>query len=276
METYYVYLYTSRVMLYLNSALNPILYNLISSKFRSAFVQILCCRNLSTGNRMLIRQNTFNTTTTTISLAGYSSLNGFLNNNLTGNSTDLINTFNKSSRNSINCFLKQSYSVDTNLRQLDFKNKGRQASLQFTSTSAANDDLFDRDENGNKIDFKSLNAKKLFKQASVAESDYEDQVDPVRSDNEPNPKAETSNKKQLYTVSNNSNVELKVANLQKDLNLAETSLDGSKKDDKKLSFKKLFHIKSKDDKLKESIIEEDSTKIVQKCKNNKSSKESNV
>ncbi|KAH8346716.1 hypothetical protein KR084_008529 [Drosophila pseudotakahashii] len=38
---YYNLLYFSRFMLYLNSAMNPILYNLMSSKFRSGFWRLL-------------------------------------------------------------------------------------------------------------------------------------------------------------------------------------------------------------------------------------------
>lgn len=40
---YYVILYASRVMVYLNSAVNPILYNLMSSKFRRGFCKL--CRS---------------------------------------------------------------------------------------------------------------------------------------------------------------------------------------------------------------------------------------
>lgn len=47
LEGYYNILYFCRIMLYLNSALNPILYNLMSSKFRSGFWRLLlsCCRS---------------------------------------------------------------------------------------------------------------------------------------------------------------------------------------------------------------------------------------
>lgn len=38
MERYYNILYFCRIMVYLNSAINPILYNLMSSKFRTGFV----------------------------------------------------------------------------------------------------------------------------------------------------------------------------------------------------------------------------------------------
>lgn len=43
LESYYNVLYFSRIMLYLNSAINPILYNLMSSKFRSGFKRVYCC-----------------------------------------------------------------------------------------------------------------------------------------------------------------------------------------------------------------------------------------
>lgn len=41
MDTYYILLFVSRILLYVNSSANPILYNLISSKFRSAFIKVL-------------------------------------------------------------------------------------------------------------------------------------------------------------------------------------------------------------------------------------------
>ncbi|KAF9809608.1 hypothetical protein SFRURICE_007563 [Spodoptera frugiperda] len=60
---------TIMVMLYLNSAINPILYNLMSSKFREGFVKLLrinklmrCSRNL---RETMQRRDTFNTTTST-------------------------------------------------------------------------------------------------------------------------------------------------------------------------------------------------------------------
>nr|AZL90164.1 ecdysis triggering hormone receptor [Panonychus citri] len=63
MEMYYTTLYFCRIMLYLNSALNPILYNLISSKFRDAFLAAVCCQKTK---RLLLRQNTFNTTSSSM------------------------------------------------------------------------------------------------------------------------------------------------------------------------------------------------------------------
>lgn len=68
-DGYYILLYFCRVMLYLNSAINPILYNLMSSKFREGFVKLLrinklmrCGRNLRANMQ---RRDTFNTTTST-------------------------------------------------------------------------------------------------------------------------------------------------------------------------------------------------------------------
>ena len=63
MESYYTILYACRIMLYLNSAVNPVLYNLISSKFRDAFMTVLCCKR---SNRLLLRQSTFNTTSSSL------------------------------------------------------------------------------------------------------------------------------------------------------------------------------------------------------------------
>lgn len=42
-ESYYNALYFCRIMLYLNSAINPILYNLMSSKFRKGFKKLFYC-----------------------------------------------------------------------------------------------------------------------------------------------------------------------------------------------------------------------------------------
>lgn len=60
MEAYYTILYACRIMLYLNSAINPILYNLISSKFRDAFVTALRCQRSTA--RPLLRHSTYNAT----------------------------------------------------------------------------------------------------------------------------------------------------------------------------------------------------------------------
>lgn len=41
MDTYYILLFICRILLYVNSSINPLLYNLISCKFRAAFCRIL-------------------------------------------------------------------------------------------------------------------------------------------------------------------------------------------------------------------------------------------
>lgn len=62
LEGYYNVLYFCRIMLYLNSALNPILYNLMSSKFRSGFWRLIlscCCSHKHKRHRGLChRRNT--------------------------------------------------------------------------------------------------------------------------------------------------------------------------------------------------------------------------
>ncbi|XP_058062392.1 thyrotropin-releasing hormone receptor-like [Anopheles bellator] len=68
-ERYYVLLYFSRIMLYLNSAVNPILYNLMSSKFRKGFLKLCTCVHWSrrgyAARKGRNRSATFTTTTTT-------------------------------------------------------------------------------------------------------------------------------------------------------------------------------------------------------------------
>ena len=84
METYYHALNFCRVMLYLNSAINPILYNVMSSKFRTAFLKALGLTWAAGGPlrrrkrllRHLSRQSTFNTTTTLTATSGSASGSG--------------------------------------------------------------------------------------------------------------------------------------------------------------------------------------------------------
>ncbi|XP_017485381.1 PREDICTED: thyrotropin-releasing hormone receptor-like [Rhagoletis zephyria] len=64
-DGYYGILYFCRIMLYLNSALNPILYNLMSSKFRTGFWRLIisCCGGST--DRVIGRGNKGATTTAT-------------------------------------------------------------------------------------------------------------------------------------------------------------------------------------------------------------------
>jgi hypothetical protein len=57
-EGYYNILYFCRIMLYLNSAINPILYNLMSSKFRNGFKRVC---GLGRKNPVLLRRGTTST-----------------------------------------------------------------------------------------------------------------------------------------------------------------------------------------------------------------------
>lgn len=68
-DTYYSTLYFCRIMWYLNSAINPILYNLMSSKFRRGFLKICVCKRTKEKMRIV----TFNTITTNSSYMAASS-----------------------------------------------------------------------------------------------------------------------------------------------------------------------------------------------------------
>lgn len=71
-NTYYALLYFCRIMWYLNSAVNPILYNLMSSKFRKGFFK-LCCFVRGRGTRKLPLIPRTGTQTTSSYLANSSS-----------------------------------------------------------------------------------------------------------------------------------------------------------------------------------------------------------
>lgn len=67
-ERYYNLLYFSRIMLYLNSAINPILYNLMSTKFRKGFLKLcICCKPFAQTFQFRHRTTTLNNTNTTSS-----------------------------------------------------------------------------------------------------------------------------------------------------------------------------------------------------------------
>ena len=59
-ETYYILVYFSRVMFYINSAINPILYNIMSSKFREGFRRVFYCVNWPLTPRRLRLSTTSN------------------------------------------------------------------------------------------------------------------------------------------------------------------------------------------------------------------------
>lgn len=67
-NTYYFILYFCRILLYLNSAMNPILYNLMSTKFRDGFIRMLGLKSLIKGHTLPgARKGTFHTTSTNLS-----------------------------------------------------------------------------------------------------------------------------------------------------------------------------------------------------------------
>lgn len=70
-ENYLIVLFVCRMMLYLNSAINPILYNLMSSKFRDGFMRLCGVRRRDAFfRRRFTRSSTLNTTTTSMTFAG--------------------------------------------------------------------------------------------------------------------------------------------------------------------------------------------------------------
>ncbi|XP_058125854.1 growth hormone secretagogue receptor type 1-like [Anopheles ziemanni] len=79
-ERYYNLLYFSRIMLYLNSAVNPILYNLMSSKFRKGFLRLCSCADWTGGSHRRrkgrTRSTTLTTTTTTTTTTTSSTFGG--------------------------------------------------------------------------------------------------------------------------------------------------------------------------------------------------------
>lgn len=67
-ESFYNILYFSRIMFHINSAINPILYNIMSSKFRGGFLKLCGMKTLRKkykDRKEINRKNTFNTTSST-------------------------------------------------------------------------------------------------------------------------------------------------------------------------------------------------------------------
>lgn len=70
LENYYNLLYFSRIMFHINSAINPILYNIMSSKFRGGFFKLFGLKNVlrkRKGKTNIGRKNTNSSTTHTSS-----------------------------------------------------------------------------------------------------------------------------------------------------------------------------------------------------------------
>lgn len=75
-DRYYCMLYFCRIMLYINSAINPILYNLMSSKFRDGFLKLIGCNSMVKNVKWSegIRKSTFNTNSTNLSSSNQQSI----------------------------------------------------------------------------------------------------------------------------------------------------------------------------------------------------------
>lgn len=75
-ERYYCLLYFCRIMHYINSAINPIFYNLMSSKFREGFLKLIRCKSMVRNVKWSdgIRKGTFNTTSTNLSSSNQQSI----------------------------------------------------------------------------------------------------------------------------------------------------------------------------------------------------------
>ncbi|XP_030763901.1 thyrotropin-releasing hormone receptor [Sitophilus oryzae] len=76
LETYYNILYFSRIMFHINSAVNPILYNIMSSKFRGGFLKLCGYKQLRRRLRKteIIRKSTTSSTTPSSQQTSESSL----------------------------------------------------------------------------------------------------------------------------------------------------------------------------------------------------------
>lgn len=80
LENYYNLLYFSRIMFYINSAINPILYNIMSSKFRGGFFKLCGLKNMlkkRKGKTNIGRKNTNSSTTHTSQHTSESLLNRY-------------------------------------------------------------------------------------------------------------------------------------------------------------------------------------------------------
>lgn len=75
-DRYYCLLYFCRIMHYINSAINPIFYNLMSSKFREGFLKLIGCKSMVRNVKWSdgIRKGTFNTISTNLSSSNQHSI----------------------------------------------------------------------------------------------------------------------------------------------------------------------------------------------------------
>lgn len=147
LEFFYNFLYFSRIMLYLNSAINPILYNLMSSKFRKGFRKLWCsccylggqCKRTKNGRTTAINAIATATTTTT-SVTSHSALCKKLSNSRTFSLDDVKNNATSMDNETHTCSGFNNTSNESNGKAIR-KNRSliHQASSQSTNTSLDDD-----------------------------------------------------------------------------------------------------------------------------------------
>nr|XP_029712702.1 QRFP-like peptide receptor isoform X1 [Aedes albopictus]XP_029712703.1 QRFP-like peptide receptor isoform X1 [Aedes albopictus] len=122
-ERFYILLYFCRIMLYMNSAINPILYNLMSSKFRNGFLQLLGCGKIIRSDSISsgARKGTFHTASTNLS----SSHNSSYQRRLTREGSSVSGSIRAISDNSRRRLLHQRHSSTISIRSShDEQNNG--------------------------------------------------------------------------------------------------------------------------------------------------------
>lgn len=156
LEFFYNFLYFSRIMLYLNSAINPILYNLMSSKFRKGFRKLWCscwllgdrCHRAKHRRAAAVNTTATTTTTTTTSVTSHSALCKKLSSSRTFSLDDVKSNLNSNHLNdsmasdSHTCNQYTSnHSHESNGKAAHGKKRNfvRQVSSQSTTTSMDDD-----------------------------------------------------------------------------------------------------------------------------------------
>lgn len=148
-DGYYSILYFCRVMLYLNSAMNPILYNLMSSKFREGFLRLLGCKSmirskLGSGTR----KGTFHTTSTNLSSSNQHqrSVNGSLRHSKRisiSERNERAESLRRSlnTRHSLNHRNSNGISVENQIVKVESDESSTNSSIPYSSTTSTSNDL---------------------------------------------------------------------------------------------------------------------------------------
>ena len=81
--------YASGCFYYLSSTLNPLLYNVMSIKYRQAFKAAMTCRNLKEDQNPVVKFTTFNTSTTNLITSSYLHLKDLLDSRRSSRNSEL-------------------------------------------------------------------------------------------------------------------------------------------------------------------------------------------